>query len=72
MPARLRDIVRAVQALGGSVDEPNSGSHWKARFGTEMYPLPAHNGLKEEISDIYIRAMCRNLRLDYETLKKHL
>jgi hypothetical protein len=29
-----------------------------------MYPLPAHNGLRSEITDDYIRAFCRHFGLD--------
>jgi hypothetical protein len=64
MPARLRDVARAIEALGGSVEEPNKGSHFKARLNSQMYPLPAHNGWKTELADVYIRGLCRTLGLD--------
>ncbi len=62
MPACLRDLKRALENQNGSVEEPRSGSHWKARLGTDCYPIPAHNGLKTEISDRYINGLCRALK----------
>lgn len=64
MPARLGDIARAIEGLGGSVEQPKKGSHFKARLGSQMYPLSAHNGWKTELSDFYIRGMCRALGID--------
>jgi hypothetical protein len=73
MPARLRDIKRALEAHGCSVEPPRKGSHWKATNGAgAVYPLPAHNGLKSVISDVYIRAMCRAFELDYENFRDSL
>ncbi len=73
MPARLRDIKRVLEALGVFVEEPTSGSHWKARGADgKTYPIPAHNGLKEEVSDIYIRALCRSFELDEKSFRSKL
>jgi hypothetical protein len=36
------------------------------------YPLPLHHGAKTELSDVYIRGLCRALEIDYEELRKRL
>lgn len=73
MAPRLRDLVRELGPLGVRVEEPRSGSHWKV-IGARgiVYPISAHNGLREEIPDIYVKRMCRALGLDYEALRKRL
>jgi len=72
MPARLRDLVRALQALGVTVEAPTSGSHFKARRGSTVFPIPAHNGPKSEIDDRYLRAVCRAFDLDESELRRLL
>jgi hypothetical protein len=72
VPASLRALKRAVETLGGTVDEPKSGSHWKARRAGICYPIPAHNGLKTEISDRYINGLCRALGIDPAALRAAL
>lgn len=69
MPARLRDIKRALNSLGFEVQEPRKGSHWKATNGSLCYPIPAHAGLKEEVPDVYVKGLCRALGIDYEELR---
>ena len=65
MPARLRDLKRRFAGYGINVSEPGKGSHWKAERGGLSYRIPAHNGLKTEIGDTYIRACCRHFGIDY-------
>jgi hypothetical protein len=73
MPARMGDIVRAARRMGIEVEEGQATSHWKFRRGMyRPYPIPAHNGLKQEISDKYIRAMCRALGLSEDEFRKLL
>lgn len=72
MPARLREIVRAARKRGAIIEEPNSGSHWKAIVAGRTYPIPAGNGLKSEISDVYIRGLCRAFEWDLEAFKRDL
>jgi hypothetical protein len=73
MPARLRDIIRVLEAYGIQVREPKSGSHWKAISETNgTYPIPAHNGPKTEIADEYIRGLCRKFSIDPKEFKKKL
>jgi predicted RNA binding protein YcfA (HicA-like mRNA interferase family) len=73
MPARLRDIIGALKHFGVEVEEPSSGSHFKAkRDGSRVYTIPAHNGRKTEISDIYIRALCAHFGIDLAEFEKLL
>lgn len=58
--------------MGVAVEPPNSGSHYRAVKDGKVYPVPAHNGERSEISDVYIRGLCRAFDLNYEDLKKHL
>lgn len=73
MPARMGDIVRAARRMGVEVEEGHATSHWKfRRDGYRPYPIPAHNGVKQEISDKYIRAMCRSLGITEEEFRRFL
>jgi hypothetical protein len=72
MPGRLRDIKRVAISLGAEVVEPSSGSHWKVIGSGVCFPLAAHGGLKSEISDIYIRALCRTFGWDFDEFKRQL
>lgn len=73
MATRLRDLIRALMALGVEVVPPSSGSHWKAKkAGSRTFPLPAHNGERTEMDDHYLRSMCRCLGIDLAELKKLL
>jgi hypothetical protein len=63
--ARLRRLISVCAEYGISVERPSSGSHWKAKKpGFRTYPIPAPNGEKTEISDAYIRGLCRSSDLD--------
>ena len=71
MPARLRDIQRAALASGLEV-VPAAGKHpWKARRPVDgkTYGIPAHGGLKTEITDVYIRGLIRAFDLDPATFR---
>jgi hypothetical protein len=55
------------------VSRPNRGSHWLAKkAGFRTYPIPAHNGEKTEIPDVYIRGFCRNFGIDREEFKARI
>jgi hypothetical protein len=70
MPARLRLLAQVAQAKYGiSVVAPKKGSHWKAMRDGKSYSLPAHNGPKTELSDVYIRGLCRAFGIDYDEMK---
>lgn len=72
MPARLRDLKRALAAKGVELEQPSSGSHWHFVRGTTAYPVPAHNGLKSEIGNEYIRGLCHAFAINFRELKKEL
>jgi hypothetical protein len=70
MPARLARIVAVAESFGISVERPSRGSHWKAKKpGYRTYPIPAHNGLRSEISDFYIAGFCRAFEIDLAEFK---
>jgi hypothetical protein len=74
VPARLRDIERAAKLSGLEIVPPNGPHPWKARRASDgkTYGIPAHNGAKTEISDVYVRAFCRTFGLDYAEFRKML
>jgi len=74
VPARLRDLVRVLASFGITVEPPRGGgSHWKATGpdGT-IYMIPAHNAERTELSDVYVRKVCRTFGIDYDELKRRL
>jgi hypothetical protein len=72
MPARFRQLKLALVALGCVVEKPRAGSHWRVvRAGHQPYTIPAHS-LGAEVSDVYIRAACRQLGLDELALRARL
>lgn len=74
MPARARDLIRALRKLGVAVDESVGGSsHFKAsKPGFRSYPLSLHNGLKSTVSEVYIRGVCDAFDLDEDELRELL
>ena len=72
MPARFGDIARAVRAFGATVDDPSSGAHFKICKDGRVFPITAHNAMRSEISDIYIRALCRFLGCTVADFKEKL
>jgi hypothetical protein len=60
--------------LGIHVAEPSGrGSHVVVDDGKgHVYPLPLHHGLKTELSDVYVRGLCRALEIDYKELQRLL
>ena len=74
MPARLRDIERAAKACGLEIADAKGKHFWKARRSSDgkTYPIPAHNGGKTEIADIYVKGLCRCFELDEAAFRKLL
>lgn len=66
-------MARVASAFNIALEPPTSGSHWRFR-GQDgaMYPVPAPNGLKSEISDEYINGLCRAFGLVRSEFKKRL
>lgn len=74
MPARLRDLIRVLESFGITLEPPRGGGlHWKATGpdGT-VYTIPAHNAEHTELSDVYLRKVCRVFRIDYRELRARL
>lgn len=74
MPARAAKIAKALKKMGIVYEliEPGSGSHWVLECNGKAYILPLHNGPKTEVSDVYIRGLCRNFSIDEKQLRSHL
>jgi hypothetical protein len=74
VPARYVRLRAALAKLGVRVSERSGkGSHVVVDDGKgHSYPLPLHHGAKTELSDVYVRGLCRALEIDYEELRKHL
>jgi hypothetical protein len=73
VPARLRDLARALRKFGIVVERPKRGSHWKA-VGPDgrVYPLPAGNAEKTELSEVYVKGVCFAFGLDEAEFRKLL
>lgn len=64
MPLRLRDLAAHLKAHGIEVHEPKRGSHFRCtKDGFPAYQLPAHNAMKSELSDVYVRGVCRHFKI---------
>ena len=74
MPARYARLRTALTRLGVRlVERAGKGSHVVVDDGKgHTYPLPLHHGVKTELSDVYLRGLCRALEIDFEELRKHL
>lgn len=60
MPARLAEVARWLERRGATLEKPKSGSHWKVLLPDgSVFPLPAHNALKSEISDVYLKRLAQ-------------
>jgi hypothetical protein len=66
---RLSDLKQALKQHGIEVKE-DGGKHpyYLKRDGVGRYPLKAHNGLKSEIKDVYLRALCKHFGIDIASL----
>jgi hypothetical protein len=73
MPAKLAKVAGWLERQGATVEKPKSGSHWKARFTDgSVFPLPAHNALKTEISDVYLGKLAKRFGLTLADLLQQL
>jgi len=74
VPARYTRLRAALAKLGVRISErPGKGSHVVVDDGKgHTYPLPLHHGTKTELSDVYVRGLCRALEIDYQELRKRL
>lgn len=74
MPVRYLRLRAALAKLGVRVSERSGkGSHVVVDDNRgHAYPLPLHHGQKTELSDVYVRALCRALEVNYEALRRLL
>lgn len=72
MPIRANELKKRLEELGFSFETSSGGgSHFKIkREGQRTVPLPLHNGLREEISDLLLRKLARQLGLTFEDLRQ--
>lgn len=67
MPMRLQALGQWLQQHGITIDK--ASRHFCARKpGHRMYPIPAHNGMRSEISDVYLKKLCKHFGIDPNTL----
>ena len=66
MPYRVSEIEAVLARYGVLLDsKAGKGSHMMfRRAGFPSYTVPAHNGRRTEVTDLYIRRMARQLGLD--------
>jgi predicted RNA binding protein YcfA (HicA-like mRNA interferase family) len=75
MPARYSRVVKALRKLGIKVTvRPGKGSHAIVDDGKgHTYTLPLHHGERTELSDVYLRALCRAFGIDdFEAFRRLL
>lgn len=58
----MSDVAAIAARYGSTLDQSSGGKHnWRfVKAGKRPYTVPAHNGLRTEISFQYIRGLCRN------------
>ena len=56
MPARLKDLARVLREYGADVEEGGGKHNWRVSVpGKGIYTIPAHNGMKTEIPNEYVK-----------------
>ncbi len=72
MPPRYRQVKAVLRAMGLQVEERSAkGSHVVITDGKgRTYTIPAHRGDNTELSDPYLRGVCRAFDLDYKAFRK--
>ena len=75
MPARFWAIRRALRTYSSLhlEERPGKGSHTVIRDQQgRTYVLTLHRGEHSDVSDVYIRGLCRAFGLDYDEFKQKL
>jgi hypothetical protein len=72
VPARFRDFKRWLESQGMVVEPGDGTSHYRVVNPATgaLYTIPAHNGFKQELSDIYLKACCKAHGLSFQAFKK--
>lgn len=72
MPARVSQLKKVLKPTGIVLDTPTRGSHWRFKFNGISFPVPGGNGLKTQVSDVYIKQLCKTFGLDFKVIKAKL
>lgn len=73
MPARLKEFAAAAGEYGWTLEGGGSKHPYRLRKpGFRVYPCPAHNGLKSEMDDHYLRGFCRLAGIDWNEFRSKL
>lgn len=74
MPVRYTRLRAALGKLGiRLIERSGKGSHAVIDDGKgHSYSLPLHHGQKTELSDVYVRGLCRALGIDYDAFRRLL
>ena len=70
MPIRLAELIKRAKNLG--LEYEDGGTRHPHRFrkpGARPYTVPAHNGIKTEISDEYVDGLCKCFDIDPEDIR---
>jgi hypothetical protein len=67
-PRRLSDVASVAAHYGCTLESSGGGKHnWRfTKPGKRPYTVPAHNGMRTEISWKYIQGLCRNMDIPIE------
>jgi hypothetical protein len=58
----LSDVAGVAARYGCTLEDSGGKHNWRfTKPGKRPYTVPAHNGLKTEISWVYIQGLCRNM-----------
>jgi hypothetical protein len=72
VPARFSAIERAAGTFGITVVAGGKHNKKLTRPGYRCYTIPAHNGGRSEISDVYIAGLCRNFQIEEAEFRSRL
>ncbi|MBI5479974.1 MAG: hypothetical protein HY906_14000 [Deltaproteobacteria bacterium] len=72
MPARFKRVAKALRKSGVQVvRRAGKGSHAVLDDGKgNLYTIPLTNGDRTELSDVYLRGLCRAFGLDFDAFKR--
>ncbi|HVV51058.1 MAG TPA: hypothetical protein VHO06_15425 [Polyangia bacterium] len=70
MPARFFKIALALRDYQIECKtKKGKGSHALLVHRGSVYPVSLHNGEKTELSDVYVKGICRFFGIDYDEFK---
>lgn len=67
MPMRLGEFAQWLKSHGVTIEPARR--HFMARRGEGRgYTIPAHNGMKSQIPDVYLKQCCKHFGIDPKKL----